>query len=260
MTHVRTAVVVLACAFVLAACRLDVRVDVAFDADGTGEVAVTGTVDRDVVDQVPGLAGSLVFTDAVDAGWQVEGPTPTEDGGLTTTLRHAFTSVEEAANLLDSLGPPFSDVAIERTVGEDEVTLAVSGSMALTGGFDGFADSELIGATGGTPFGEQLAASGATPQESMSVELALTVPGRVRETSGDTRGGAVVWSAPLDGSTAPLTLRAELGPEPGASWAGPLSVLALVLLVLWIAAGITLAVMVSRARARRRSRPLRRLY
>ena len=38
--------------------------------------------------QAPGLAADLRFDDAVAAGWVVEGPTATADGGLTVTLRH----------------------------------------------------------------------------------------------------------------------------------------------------------------------------
>ena len=102
-----------AAALVLAGCRLDVAVDTTVNADGTGEVVVAGVVDKDVVDRVPGLAGSLVLDDATAAGWVVEGPVGTEDGGLTVTLRHPFTTVQEAANLLNSLGPPFGNVVFE---------------------------------------------------------------------------------------------------------------------------------------------------
>ena len=92
----------------LAACRLDATVELTIGADGTGELAVTAVADADVVAQAPGLAESLQFADAVAAGWVVEGPTATEDGGLTVTLRHPVTSAEEATNLLASLGPPFT--------------------------------------------------------------------------------------------------------------------------------------------------------
>ena len=71
---------------------------------------------------MPGLAGSLVLDDATAAGWVVEGPAATEAGGLSVTLRHPFATVQEAANLLNSLGPPFGNVALERTATEDEVT------------------------------------------------------------------------------------------------------------------------------------------
>ena len=173
-------------AILLAACRLDVAVDTTVNADGTGEVVVAAVVDKDVVDRVPGLAGSLVLDDATAAGWVVEGPVATEDGGLSVTLRHPFATVQEAANLLNSLGPPFGNVALERTATEDEITVTMSGSLSLPGGtWDAFGDQALLTSTGGTPFGAQLTESGANPAESMSVELAVRMPGEVEDTTGD---------------------------------------------------------------------------
>jgi hypothetical protein len=245
----------------LAACRLDVAVDTTVNADGTGEVVIVGTVDKEVVDRVPGLTGSLSLADATAAGWTVEGPAATEDGGLTVTLRHQFVSVQEAANLLNSIGPAFGDLVFEHTATEDEVTVTMAGTLSLPGGtWDAFGDQALLTSTGGTPFAAQLAESGATPTESMSVDLAVRLPGDVEETSGDRRDGTLVWTAPLDGSVADVSARSVLRPDSGSGWAGPLGTAALVLLVAWLIAGIGLAVMVVRARRRRRNRPLRRLY
>ena len=248
-------------AVVLTACRFDVAVDTTVNADGTGEVVVAGTVDNDVVDRVPGLAGSLVLDDASATGWVVEGPTATEDGGLGVTLRHPFTTVQEAANLLNSLGPPFGNLTFERTATDDEVTVTMSGTLTLPGGtWDAFGDQALLASTGGTPFGAQLAESGANPADSMSVQLAVRLPGKIEDTSGDRRDGAVVWSAPLDGSAAEVTARSVLRAGSSNGWAGPLGTTALVLLIAWLVAGIGLAVLVVRARSRRRNRPVRVRY
>ena len=61
---IRRVLAVLALVVVLASCRLDAAVDVSVDADGSGTVALTVTVDADVVAQVPGLAGALNLDDA----------------------------------------------------------------------------------------------------------------------------------------------------------------------------------------------------
>ena len=239
----------------LAGCRLDVAVDTTVNADGTGAVIVTGTVDKDVVDRVPGLAGSLVLEDATAAGWTVEGPAATEAGGLIVSLRHSFTTVQEAANLLNSLGPPFGNLVFERTATTDEVTVAMSGSLSLPGGtWDAFGDQALLTAAGGTPFGAQLSEAGANPAESMSVELAVGLPGDVVETSGERRDGAVMWSAPLDGSVAEVTARSVLSAGGGGGWSGPVGTTALVLLVGWLVVGFVITVLVVRARSRRRNR------
>lgn len=242
----------------LGACRLDATVDVTMNADGTGDLVVVATVDADVVHQAPGLAGSLQLEDATAAGWIVEGPTDVEDGGLTVTLRHQFASAAEAGNLLNSLGPPFQGIVLDRVATEDNITTTLTGALALTGGFDGFGDAGLLAATGSTPFRAQLDGAGATPTESMSVELTLRTTGNVEETTGDGVEGGVRWEAPLDGSSDDLATRVVLSDDGATSWAGPVSTIALGLLSLWLVGGLILGYRVITTRNRRRHRPANR--
>jgi hypothetical protein len=241
--------VALLAVLVLAGCRVDVAVDLTLGADGTGELAVTATADAEVVERAPGLAGDLRFDDAEAAGWIVTGPDPTDEGGLTVTLRHPVTSAEEATNLLASLGPPFVDPRLARTADGDEVAWTLDGTLTLPAGFDSFADSELLAAVGGTPFADDLA--GTAPADSMSVVLRADLPGEVEQTTGDRRDGALEWDAPLDGSTVDLDTRTVQRPASGGAWAGPLSVLALVLLMGWLIAAGLFTAFVVRARRRR---------
>ena len=168
----------------------------------------------------------------------VEGPAATEDGGLTVTLRHPFATVQEAANLLNSLGPPFGDLVFERTATEDEVTVTMAGTLSLPGGtWDAFGDQALLTSTGGTPFGAQLTESGANPAESMSVELAVRLPGEVEETTGDRarRCRRVVGAARRIGpGPAPSVLRPRAAGRLGRT----VSTIALVLLIAWLVVGI----------------------
>jgi hypothetical protein len=252
---------VIVTSLLLAGCRLDAGVTMTMNPDGSGEVVLVVTVDADVVAQVPGLAGALQLPDATAAGWTVEGPTTTEAGGLTVTLRHSFATAEEATSLLRSIGPPFNpDVTVSRTATDEEVSVTVTGTASLAGGtYDAFADGALIQAAGGVPFAAQLAASGATPAQSMGVQLSMRLPGRIEHTTGSERDGAVVWDLALDGSTTDLATAAVLraGDDDG-GWAGPVSTVALVLLIAWLIAGVALVILVVRARQRRRNRPLRR--
>jgi hypothetical protein len=237
---------------VLAGCRVDVAVDLVIGADGTGEVVLTATADADVVERAPGLAEDLRLDDATAAGWTVEGPTATDDGGLSVTLRHPVTSAAEATNVLASLGPPFSDVRVERTTVGDETTVTLSGRLDLANGFASFADSDLLAAAGGQPFADEL--DGITPAESMSIVLRADLPGEVDETTGDRRDGRVEWDAPLDGSSVDLAATTVQRPARGGSWARPVSVLALVLLLGWLVAVVVFMVSVARVRRRRRAR------
>jgi hypothetical protein len=246
----------------LTACRLDVAVSTTVAADGSGDVAVVAAVDKDVVDRVPGLAGGVALDDATAAGWAIEGPNATDAGGLTVTLTHPFSTVQEAANLVNSLGPPFGNLAFERSASEEEVAVAVSGALTLPGGtWDAFGDQALLAAAGGTPFAAQLDESGASPATSMSVELSVRLPGEIERSNGDARDDAVVWSAPLDGSSLDVSARSVLrAGASGSGWADVLGTVAVVLLIAWLSAGAVLVVLVVRARSRRRNRPLRRLY
>jgi hypothetical protein len=237
---------------VLAGCRVDVTVDLVVGADGTGEVVVRATSDAEVVERAPGLAADLRLDDAEAAGWTVEGPTPTDDGGLGVTLRHPMSSAAEATNVLASLGPPFSDVRVERTTVGDETTVTLSGRLNLANGFESFADSELLAAAGGPPFADEL--HGITPAESMSVVLRADLPGEVDETTAQRRDGALEWEAPLDGSSVDLATTTVQRPARGGSWARPLSVLALVLLLGWLVVAGVFMVSVARVRRRRRAR------
>lgn len=261
MTTLCRLLLLFSAALLLTACRLDANVDVMMNPDGSGEVSLAVSVDADVVQQVPGLEGSLSLTDAIANGWVAEGPAATDDGGLGLTLRHPFTSVAEASNVLTSLGPPFTGISLAQILtpptGEpDEIATTLMGSLSLPGGtFDAFADSELLAATGGTPFGAQLAAAGATPASSMSIRLTMRLPGQIQGTTGQRADGAVSWDAPLDGSSTDLGTQAVLGGSGGSKggW-GPVATIALVLLILWVLAAFVVAALVVRKRSRRRYR------
>ena len=177
-------------------------------------MTVTGTADAEVVEQVPGLAEDLRFEDAVAAGWTVEGPTATDTGGLTITLRHAVSSADEATNLLASLGPPFVDVRLTRTIDGDDTTTELTGQLVLENGFDSFADSDLLA---------RPAAHRSPPiwpprlPRSRCRCSCARLPGDIEETTGTEVDGVLEWSAQLDGSTLDLTTRTVQ--KPGPTWA-----------------------------------------
>ena len=133
----------------------------------------------------------------------MDGPAPTDDGGLTVTLRHPVSSAAEATNLLASLGPPFVDVRLDRATVEDETTMTLSGELVLANGFDSFADSDLLAAAGGTPFADEL--GGTTPAETMSVVLRADLPGEIEETTGSRREGRLEWTERVMVETAETT-------------------------------------------------------
>jgi hypothetical protein len=242
-----------ACAFALAACQVDIDVDVAIEPDGTGTIRVVATADAEVIAAVPTVADELVLDDVEAAGWVVEGPSPTEDGGLSVTMTHDFVSAEEATNLLRSLGPPFGQMTVQRGTTGDETTTQMTGLLGLTNGFETFADAELVTAIGSIPFADEIAASGATPETSMSVTIRTVLPGEIvaENTTGSIDGNTVEWVVPMDDSVENLRAESKQSPGDDRWWARPLSIVALIALAAWLVFMVLLIGYVAFARWRR---------
>ena len=246
----------------LASCRVDVTVDMNVDPDGTGTVAVQLVADAELIAEIPTIADELATDDIVAAGWTIDGPTATADGGLTVTFSHDFSSDEEATNLLNSIGPPFNQMSMVRNTAGDDTTTRLSGLLGLPNGFEAFADEELIAAVGSLPFADQLEAAGATPATSMSATMRVALPGEIdsEQTNGtELDDGRLEWVVPLDGTI--LDWRALSVQSPGDDrwWARPLSIVALVALIAWVAFMTLFIAYVAIARwqrsRRRRGRP-----
>jgi hypothetical protein len=255
------------CVIVLSACRLDVSVDVVMQPDGTGTVTVDAVADAELVAQVPDVVDDLRLDDAVANGWRVEGPTPVEGGGMSIRLVHDFFSAEELASVLNSIGPPLVDMQAARTTSADdgaETTNAIDGSLVLPDGYASFADAELVEAVGGQPFGEELAASGLTPDQAMSFRLRVALPGElVTSETGTEAGDGVQWTAKLDGSAQRLLTQTVQRPAGSSNtWARPVATGALVLLAAWLLASvgfISFVAIARRSKRRKRERALRNL-
>jgi hypothetical protein len=240
---------------VLAGCRVDVQVDVAMDELGAGTVTVTVTADAEVVDAAPGLADDLRTDDLAEAGWVVDGPTTTSDGGLELVLSYPFDSPDEANVALAQLsGPegPFVDPRVDRVVDGRDVTYSVDGALVLTDGLEAFTDREMVDLVGEVPYADELAERGLTLDEVIGITFSVQLPGEVRKSTGTVADGALTWTVPLDGSSQSLvTTSVDEGPSD--TWATIATALQ-VLLGLWVAiAGLFIAYVVW-ARRRRRTR------
>ena len=241
----------------LTACHVDTTVDVSMGADGSGKITVTATADADVVSQAPGLADDLRFDDVKAAGWTVTGPTDTSTGGLQVVLSHAFANPEEATALLQSIngsGGPLHGVTVKRTVSQDGTTVSLAGSLRIDG-LGAFADPEVLGAIGATPYAEQVAAASASPTQAVGVIVRASLPGKITSAAGIVKDGAVSWVVPLDGSQIDLTTTAADDHGTAKIW-GVAANVALIALIAWCvlaAAFITWVVKQRQRRARNRA-------
>ena len=263
----RRLLLVIACVVLLSACRLDVTVDVVIEPDGTGSVTMVAIADAELVQQVPDLIDDLRLDDAIANGWVVDGPTTTEGGGATITLTHDVSSAEELANVLNSIGPPMTQMAAARTTDAEteQTTNAINGILQLENGFTSFADADLLAAVGGLPFEQEIAASGLTPAQAMSFTYRVELPGELvsAETGTEIGDGVIEWRAPLDGPQTNLYVQTVQRPAgEGVSWAGPVATISFVALVAWVVLAGAFIVFVGFARRnkrRRREAHLRRL-
>ena len=125
-----------AAGFALAGCNVDGTVSLEVRPDGSGEISVTLTADSAVTAAAPELAGDLRTADLVEAGWEVQGPEPTDTGGLTVVLRRGFDTPSEATAVLAGLNGdkgPLRAVSIARaSVSRDSRSRKNRLSTALT--------------------------------------------------------------------------------------------------------------------------------
>lgn len=247
-------VVSVASALVLAGCRVDVAVDVVVADDGSGTVTVTALADPALVAAVPELAEDLRTDDLSAAGWTVEGPTPTADGGLQVVLTREFSTPAEANAVLAQLGGPngpIKNAEVARTSEFARSTWTFNGTLQVNGGIDAFADDALLTAVGGSPYGDDLA--NVALADALGIELSVTLPDEVDETTGTAQGAVVRWTVPMDGTAVDLATLAEED-DPGARVARTTADVAQFLLVAWVVLAVTFIVYVVIARRRRRRR------
>ena len=187
-------------AVVLAGCHLDLNVAVDIGEDGSGTVTVTATADAELVAKVPGIVQELRFDDARAAGWTVQGPDATPEGGATVRLTKPFTSPEQANGILAEInGPsgPLRGLTLAQRREFAKVTTDVGGEVRLDGGAAAFADDALVQVAGQVPMADQLAASGVPLEQAVSLTVTVTAPGTMTATGGSTAGGHVTWTPTL---------------------------------------------------------------
>jgi len=190
----------------LSACRIDTEVATIVNPDGTGTVTLTVTADAEAVAAEPNLAKELKVDDLVQAGWIVDGPNPTESGGLVVVLRHPFRNLAEGNDVLRSLSGtdgPLIEPLLNARAEKGEVHWTFVGSLDFSQGLAALADQDLISAVGKVPWVEEVANKQLTPTDVASITFKLALPG--------TDGTA---SAPA-GATAPDSTADEWTVRPG---------------------------------------------
>ena len=267
--RVRRAPALLLAAFALAACRVDTTVNVSVRPDGSGTITVTAVADAELVKKTPGLAADLRFDDVAAAGWQIDGPTATDAGGLRVAVSHTFSTTDEATALLTSLNGndgPLHAVSLARTARHGKVTTRLTGTLRVANGLDAFADPQVLAAIGGSPYATDLAAANLRPTDVLTFTLTADLPGdpvtsATRPTgttgaAGSTPTQTLSWTVPMDGTSADLGTTAVLDTSSDTSVWGTVATAAFIGLIAWTVLALGFVLFVAKAR---RDRALRRV-
>ena len=242
----------IALSIVCASCKVDLTINVAMKADGSGTVTLTAIADAQILQKAPQIASDLRFDDLKAAGWTVQGPAPTADGGLQVVIAHPFQTPEQGTAILASINGsngPLVGMGLSRVHAKGTTTFAINGALQLKGGLDAFTDSELLTAVGATPYTAQLAAATVQPADAISATLTVSLPGTI-DTNNAGRGVGLSWSTPTDATSQTVTASSESHDAKNV-WAKPLARGALIALIAWVAIAFLFIVYVFLARRRR---------
>jgi len=140
---------------VLSACQVESTVSVEVAGDGSGVVGVEVLLDEEATAAVGNLERQLRYDDLVEAGWSVDRPVLTDDGGTLVTAAKPFEVPNQLGPLLDEiLGPGvFDDFELVRERSFATTAWVISGIVDLSRGLDLFSDPALRGSSQGCPWG-----------------------------------------------------------------------------------------------------------
>lgn len=158
----------------LSGCQVHSTVAVTSNSNGTGTVSVTALLDKEAANAVPDLKEQLQTSDLVKAGWTVDGPSDTKDGGKQVSVHHDFGSSEEATALLRRIsgnGPPFVDFQMQQQRTLTHVDTTFSGKIDMTQGVSSFGDLGLR-----QSLGSRLGFDPNEIEKSLGVNWATTFP------------------------------------------------------------------------------------
>jgi hypothetical protein len=247
-------------ALLLSSCRVDQSVSLTVKPNGSGEVTVVITADKNIVAKAPNLAADLRTDDLVEAGWEVSKPVETKSGGLTVTLVRPFRNPAEANIALSQVnGPkgPLHEMVVARTGNDTNSQWSLAGRLEVTGGLEAFIDDAGLELVGAAPYLANVQEAGLDLGDAVGITFTAALPGDIDQSTGVEGDGIVSWAVPMDGSKVDIATTST-NVDVVSSISRVSKVLLLGLLVLWIAATVILLLLVGNAR-QRRSRPPTRL-
>lgn len=205
--------------FGLAACEAKATVNVDVTEDGSGTVAVVLELDAEALGRIGGI-DAIDTGELTEAGWDVAEPELVEGGSVRLRAGKAFGRPSDLQPTLEEItGPdgPFQGQRIEVLDLFGGTRYVFGGRLITEVNLTQFSDAGVADALDGLPLGrsaEDLAADLKANPGSLKLNLAVTLPGTVTDTNGESEAGAgepIRWSADLttDGTETVLSATSE---------------------------------------------------
>lgn len=186
-----------------AACQMQLAVDVAMEADGSGTVEVTVAVDDEALARVGGDLAAVVDVEQLEAdGWEVR-PAGRGDDGLTRLVLHqAFPDPAAGERVLAGLGGddgPLQGFRLERSrsLWRDEWSFEGRVDFSKGAGATVIADESV------RPLADQL---GSAVDRLLQVRVRVRLPGEVTSNATTKADNGAIWAIGL--SDEPVALSA----------------------------------------------------
>ncbi|MEE2768398.1 MAG: HAD-IA family hydrolase [Actinomycetota bacterium] len=190
----------------VSACRAESMVTIEVARDGSGIVAAEVYLDPEATAAVGDLDEQLRYEDLVDAGWSVDSPVRTEDGGTRVTAAKGFEVPGRLGSVLgEILGPTvFEQVELVRRRSFATTVWQIAGTIDVSRGLELFSDPGLRETLSGLPLGrteDEIASlvgcdTPCDPAEAFTMELVVVLPGET-----DTPTGISRWTVQLGDQT-----------------------------------------------------------
>lgn len=241
----------------LSSCRVDQTISLEVNRNGTGKVVITVTADKAVLEKAPELAADVRTDDLAEAGWDVDGPNETDDGGLELVLTRKFKNASEATLILSQVNGargPLQEAVLTRSGKDTNSVWTLAGRLEVNGGLQAFVDDAAFDLLGAAPYAADIEEAGLDLGAAVGLNFRVVLPGDVESTSGVQKDGAITWLVPMDGSRVDIAT-STTNVDVVSSVAGFGRILIVILFVLWIVGMVVLLVLVSTARQRRMRTP-----
>lgn len=223
------------------ACQADAVVDIIVEDDGTGTVTFTLDLDAGVVEAAPEVLDGLRTADLAPAGWSVEGPTATPEGGATMSAVKAFASPDHLSGVLDEIAGSnslFDNFTVDRERSFARTTYVLRGDIDQNFDLESLGDSAIDGLLTdalGRPVAEIEAIAGEPLANTMTLQFGVTLPDTVEANTPSIDGRTATWMiAPTDPLPTEIVASTNVEDQEPRMWAA-LSLVALAVLATLVA-------------------------